>query len=185
MFFRGRVFFHRKDGMMSEPTKQKFIVFRWIDSTSNMGGVLAAICLMILSAIIVLEVVMRYLFNAPTSWVGEISIYLCMAIGFLGLAYGLKTDSHFSITNITDRLTPKNRTRLKVCTDFVGFLYSTTFVYKGIEMAKFAHDMEDVSSGMLAVPLWIPWTLVPLGGLLLALQFINKLAEDVQNLKNL
>lgn len=170
---------------MSDSTKQKFVVFRWIDATSYLGGVLAAICLVILSAIIVLEVVMRYLFNAPTTWVGEMSIYLCMAIGFLALAYGLQTDSHFSITNITERLTPKNRTRLKVFTDFVGFLYSSTFVYKGIGMAKFAYDMEDVSSGMLAVPLWIPCALVPIGGLLLALQFINKLAEDVQGLKSL
>lgn len=170
---------------MSDPAKQKFVLFRLIDSTSYMGGILAAVCLVILTTIVVIEVVMRYLFNAPTSWVGEISIYLCMAIGFLGLAYGLKTDSHFSITNITDRLTPKNRFRLKVFTDFVGFLYSCTFVYKGIEMAKFAYDMEDVSSGMLSVPLWIPWSLVPIGGLLLALQFINKLAEDVSKLKTL
>lgn len=170
---------------MGDSSKQKFIVFRWIDATSQAGGILAGICLLILSAIIVFEVFMRYVFNAPTTWVGEISIYLCMAIGFLALAYGLQTNSHFAITNITDRLTPKNRTRLKVFTDFVGFLYSTTFIYKGIEMAKFAYDMEDVSSGMLSIPLWLPWSLVPIGGLLLALQFINKLAEDVQTLKSL
>jgi len=58
-----------------------------------------------------------------------------------------------------------------------------SFVYKGIEMAWFAHEMEDVSSGMMQMPLWIPWSIVPIGGFLLTLQFINKLAQDFQNLK--
>jgi TRAP-type mannitol/chloroaromatic compound transport system permease small subunit len=50
-----------------------------------------------------------------------------------------------------------------------------------MEMVKFAYDIEDVSTGMLAAPLWIPWLLVPVGGLLLTLQFINKLADDFSN----
>ena len=31
----------------------------------------------------------------------------------------------------------------------------------------------------MAVPLWIPWSLVPVGGLLLALQFISRIAGDL------
>ncbi|MBU1168881.1 MAG: TRAP transporter small permease [Proteobacteria bacterium] len=168
---------------METPAKRKFFLFRWIDYSSQVGGILASICLLGVTAIIVYEVIARYLFNAPTTWVGEMSIYLCMAIGFLGLAFGLKSDSHFSISIVTNRLVPKKRILLKIFTDFVGFLYSATFVYKGIEMAKFAYDIEDVSSGMMQVPLWMPWSLVPIGGFLLSLQFINKLAEDIKSLK--
>jgi len=163
--------------------KRKNVIMRWIDYTSDTAGVIGAVCMIVLTVIIVFEVIMRYLFNSPTTWVGEMSIYLSMGIGFMALAYALKNDGHFPITYLTDRLTPNTRNRLKVFTDFVGFLYSTTFIFKGYEMAKFAYDMEDVSSGMMEVPLWIPWMLVPLGGLLLAMQFINKLADDFNNLK--
>ena len=78
---------------------------------------------------------------------GEVSIYLCMGIGFFSLAFGLKTDSHFSITLLTDRLTPKNRIRLKILTDMVGALYSATFVYKGIELAFFAYEIGMSAAG--------------------------------------
>lgn len=170
---------------METPEKRKFFLLRWIDYTSDTGGLLAAICMICVTCIVVYEVIMRYLFNAPTTWVGEMSIYLCMGIGFLSLAYGLKSDSHFSITPLIDRFTPKTRMRLKVFTDFVGALYSMIFIYKGTALAWFAYEIEDVSSGMMQVPLWIPWSLVPIGGLLLTLQFVNKLADDFKKLKEI
>ncbi|KJS31538.1 MAG: hypothetical protein VR64_10820 [Desulfatitalea sp. BRH_c12] len=166
---------------MQKSSNRKFFLFRWIDYSSDTGGIVAAICLLVVTFIVVYEVFMRYIFNAPTTWVQEMSIYLCMAIGFLGAAYALKNDSHFSITVVVDRLNPRNRRRLKIVTDFLGAIYSFVFIFKGMEMVKFAYDIEDVSTGLLAAPLWIPWLLVPVGGLLLTLQFINKLADDFSN----
>ena len=163
--------------MESQPPK-KFFLFRFIDFTSDVGGVASAICLLAATLIITYEVFVRYLFSAPTTWVAEISIYLCMALGLLGAAYALKNNSHFSITIVVDRLTAKNRRRLKIFTNLMGIAYSIVFIVKGAEMAKFAWDIKDASTGVLQFPLWIPWSLVPLGGLLLTLQFINKLAEE-------
>ena len=163
---------------MQTPPQKKFVLFRWIDLTSDFGGVLSALCLLTVTFIISYEVFARYLFSAPTTWVAEISIYLCMALGLLGAAYALKNNSHFSITIIVDRLTAKNRRRLKILTNVMGIAYSLIFIVKGVEMAKFAYDIKDASTGVLQFPLWIPWSLVPLGGLLLTLQFINKLAEE-------
>jgi len=165
---------------METPVKKKFSISRWIDYSSDTGGVIAAVCLMGVTCIVALEVVMRYIFNSPTTWVSEMSVYLCMAIGLLGAAYALKNDSHFSITIVIDRLTAKNRRRMKIVTHLMGLAYSAVFVYKGAAMSWFSYDIEDVSTGLLEVPLWIPWLLVPIGGLLLSLQFINKLADEIK-----
>ncbi len=170
---------------MAYPDQDKHFLFRWIDTASATGGNIASACMIAVTCIIVFEVIMRYCFNSPTVWVGEMSIYLCMGVGFLSLAYGLKHNVHFSITFLTDRLTDKTRIRLKIFTDFIGMLYSSVFIHKGIEQAWFAYEMEDISSGMMETPLWIPWSFVPIGGFLLTLQFINKLAEDVKNLREI
>lgn len=167
------------------PEKRDYFLFRWIDYTSEFGGFIGTACMLAVTLMIVFEVVMRYVFSSPTTWVGEMSIYMSMTIGFLGLAYALKDDGHFSITLLVDRLSPRNRLRLKVFTDFVAMIYSCIFIYKGIAMASFSYDIEDVSTGLMEVPLWIPNLLVPLGGLLLAIQFINKLANDFKALKKL
>lgn len=163
---------------MQDSSQKRFFFNRWIDTSSNVGGVIAAICLLMVALIITFEVFMRYLFKSPTTWVAEMSIYLCMAIGLLGAAYALKSDGHFTIDIFIDRLGPENRKRMKIITNLMGLAYSFVFVYKGVEMVKFSYEMEDISTGMLATPLWIPGLLIPTGGLLLTLQFINKLTDE-------
>ncbi len=164
---------------METPPKNSSFVFRWIDFTASTGGVAAAVSLAAVTAMITYEVIMRYVFNSPTFWVGELSIFLCMAIGFLGIAYALKNDSHFAITIVVDRLSRKGRRRMRLLTNMVGLAYSLVFVVKGWEMVRFSYMINDKSSGMMEVPLWIPWLLVPTGGVLLSLQFIKKLVQDL------
>lgn len=163
---------------MLNSSKRPFLFNRWIDTSADVGGVIGAVCLLIVALIVTFEVFMRYLFKAPTTWVAEMSVYLCMAIGLLGAAYALKSDSHFTIDIFIDRLRPRNRRRMKILTHLMGLAYAFVFVYKGIEMVKFSYEMEDLSTGMLETPLWIPGLLVPIGGLLLVLQFINKLTDE-------
>ncbi len=165
---------------METKPKQEFILTRWINHTSLLGGVIGAFCLLTISVIITYEAFMRYAFNAPTTWVKEISIYLCIAIGFLAAAYTLMKDGHFSITVVVDKLKPKNRRILKTFTILLGILYSAVFVYKGIDMVIFSYQIEDVSSGLLEVPIWVPQLLLPIGAFLLLLQFINKLTAEIQ-----
>jgi C4-dicarboxylate transporter DctQ subunit len=167
---------------MQTPYK-KPLLLRWIDYACDAGGVVAAVCLAIVTLTITYDVCMRYFFHSPTVWVQELSIYLCIAIGFLACGYALKNDSHFPITLVVDQLTVKNRCRLKILTCFLGMAYSAVFVIKGIENSKFAYDIGDTSTGLMATPLWIPWVLVPIGGLLLGLQFFNKMFEAIRTLK--
>lgn len=160
--------------------KNEVMIFirRWIDRSSDLGGIIAAVCLLILALMIGYEVTIRYFTGRPTTWVLEISVYLSMAIGFLGAAYALKRDSHFSITIFVDRLNDKKKRILRVVTNILCIGYSITFIVKGLEMAYVSYVINDVSTGLLAVPLWIPGLLLPIGGLLLALQFFNKLIDQ-------
>lgn len=164
---------------MESSGEKRFFFYRWIDHSAGAGGIAAAVCLGIVTCIITYEVIMRYVFNSPTFWVGELSIYLCMGIGFLGAAYALKNDSHFSITIVIDRLSPENKRRMRLLTNTMGLAYSLVFVYKGIEFAYMSYVINDLSTGMMETPLWIIWLLVPLGGLLLSLQFLKRLIQDI------
>lgn len=164
--------------------KRSFFLTRWIDYLSDFGGYIAAACLLALALMIGYEVSIRYFTGRPTTWVLEVSVYLSMAVGFLGAAYALKRDSHFSITLFVDRLTENKKRILRIFTNIICIGYSITFIIKGLEMAYVSYVINDVSTGLLAVPLWIPGLLLPIGGLLLALQFFNKLLDQFSNTEN-
>ncbi|MCP4021525.1 MAG: TRAP transporter small permease [Desulfobacteraceae bacterium] len=164
---------------MSKIRKTNNLFKDFIDGASFSGGVIASFCLLFIALAISYEALMRYVFGAPTIWVKEVSVYLCIAIGFLGAAWALKTESHFSITIVVDLLKPQKQRILKIITHTMGILYSCVFIYKGVTMVIFSYQIEDISSGLLEVPLWIPEILLPCGGLLLALQFFKKLVEEI------
>lgn len=164
---------------MKSIAKRNFFLTRWIDQVSDFGGAIAAVCLLALALLISYDVALRYFIGKPTTWIQELSVYLCMAVGLLASAFALKSDSHFSVTFIVDSLKPSAQRVLRTITNLVGMLYSISFVIKGIDMAVFSYEMENVSTGLLQFPLWISTSLIPIGGALLALQFFNKLVDSI------
>lgn len=50
---------------------------------------IAGICILATAIIVAYEVVLRFVFNAPTEWVNETSVYLVMVSAFLGFAPAL------------------------------------------------------------------------------------------------
>lgn len=164
---------------MEKREQKESLIQRIINLLSLVGGVVSAICLLVVAVIITYEALMRYLFNSPTIWVKEVSIYLCIAIGFLAAAYTLKNNGHFAITIFVDLLSPAKRRKLRIVTHLMGIIYSSVLLYKGIELVTFSYEINDVSTSLLEVPLWIPKMLVPVGCSVLTLQFVNKLIEEI------
>jgi TRAP-type C4-dicarboxylate transport system permease small subunit len=60
-------------------------------------------------AITVYEVLMRYVFRSPTTWVHETTTTLC-ALGFIfGGAYSMARNEHMRVTTAIERLSPRGR----------------------------------------------------------------------------
>lgn len=72
----------------------------------------------------VYEVVLRYLFNAPTLWVHETTVLLSAACFLVSGLYTLERGEHIRITVLSDRL-PRP---LRVAADWLGFLLAVIFL---------------------------------------------------------
>lgn len=69
-------------------------------------GDVAALCFAVALLISVAEVAMRYLFDAPTSWVHVSSTALCVAAFAIAGAYAAVRGEHMRVTVLFDRATP-------------------------------------------------------------------------------
>jgi TRAP-type C4-dicarboxylate transport system permease small subunit len=74
-----------------------------IDRGLNRLGDAAAWCFAVALVISVLEVAMRYAFNAPTSWVHVSSTALCVAAFAISGAYAMARGEHMRVTVLFDR----------------------------------------------------------------------------------
>lgn len=64
--------------------------------------------------VMTIQVVARYVFDAPLAWTEEFARYSFVWISYLGCAYCVGVDGHTSITALLDTLSPKWQRVLKV-----------------------------------------------------------------------
>jgi TRAP-type C4-dicarboxylate transport system permease small subunit len=79
-------------------------ISRLFDNVIRGLGLMAGILIVVNGVFVSYEVVMRYFFRSPTTWVLEITIYLVIASTFLALAYVLLEKAHVRVDSVTNLL---------------------------------------------------------------------------------
>ena len=95
-----------------------------IDTLNEKIGFYGSYLVLPLIAVVGWEVMMRYGFNAPTSWAFELTVFIYGMHYSLALAYAHKNDTHVAIDIFEARLPEKPRTILRIITNLVLFLPS-------------------------------------------------------------
>jgi TRAP-type C4-dicarboxylate transport system permease small subunit len=142
---------------------------RLIRRFARIGLGLSAAALLASLATIVYSVVRRYVFDAPVAWTDELVGYLLVASVMLAAADALVGGEHISVDIVTEKLAPRGKR--------IAFLFGLAAVaatgvlllIEGVGMVRFSNLVGLRSNGDLALPLWIPQSLVPIGALLLLL----------------
>lgn len=106
-----------------------------IDKLSRFFGSLSGWGYMIVFALTVYEVVSRYAFGAPTTWVLE----TCILIGGLGYLFaGPRTHqerAHIRIETLYVRFGARTRRALDLLADLLALLYGSAMVYAALLIA--------------------------------------------------
>ena len=93
------------------------LFMRAIDGFSRACGVVAACLIVLLITLMMYDVVMRYVFGAPTLWGYDVNTFLMGSAFILSIAYALATDSHVRV----DLLHGPGRPWLRTWVDLIGF----------------------------------------------------------------
>jgi TRAP-type C4-dicarboxylate transport system permease small subunit len=81
---------------------------------------------------ILLQVICRYIFQAPPFWTEELARYLFIWVCFLGAAYVFKAKEHITITILEDSIPIKYQNHLKVGIDIFIFVTLIVMLIAGI-----------------------------------------------------
>jgi tripartite ATP-independent transporter DctM subunit len=119
--------------------------------------------------IISYEVISRYLFNSPTSWVTEYSLYLFVGVSFLAAGYAHVEESHIRVEMLVERLPEKIRSTFLQVSAWVGLLFTILAAWQMCLFVVSEYRGGARAWGLLATPLWIPETPLAVGLCLFAL----------------
>jgi len=135
------------------------------------SGYLGILSLAFMAASISYDVILRYVFYAPTYWALELNTFLLAFLCLIPAGDVLRLGSQIRITFLFDRLGPTVRARLNLLRSAAGVFFCALMVWKGADMAWKAWEHNDRMSTSLGTPMVIPYLFLPIGFALLGLQY--------------
>lgn len=149
------------------------------------GGIAAAaimlICLLV-SAQVVLNIIAR--FGGPDwSWTipsyADFAGFLLAAATFLAMAHTLREGAHIRVNLVVQTLPPRGRWVMEMLALALGVAVSGAATWFVIGLIEESIHYGDMSTGIVAVPIWIPQMPMALGLVLLTVALAHTLIEAI------
>jgi len=143
-----------------------------IDLLSKMVGHAFAWCIIILTFGTSYEVFVRYVLDDPTSWAFDMSYLMYGALFFMAGGYTLSRNGHVRGDFIYRTWRPRRQAIVEL-TLYILFFYPgvLALVYSGWGYGNESMRILEVSvNSPIGIPIWPMKMLIPVGGVLLALQ---------------
>ncbi len=139
--------------------------------TSVAVGIAAAAILVSL-VLISYSVVMRYLFNAPPTWVDSVVGFLLIGIVMCSAADALRKGKHICVDLLTDQLTGKGKRIAALWGLLFVAIFAVFLIVDGWRTASFSKMLGIMTTGHLEIPIYSIQLLIPFGGIMLLLNSI-------------
>ena len=133
-------------------------------------------------AIIFLQVVMRYAFNASLSWSEELTRYIFIWQIWLGVSIGFRDRKHIKVEITRMFFRPQTIRVLEMLADLIWMATNIYFVYGGTVLVANLMRIQSLSTAML-LPLWIVYAALPFSSAVLVVRQLLALVHDIKNLR--
>ncbi|MFC2122158.1 TRAP transporter small permease [Bacteroidota bacterium] len=124
--------------------------------------------------LVVAKVAMRYFFNSPIVWVIDIAEYAMLFITFLGTAWLLKKEGHVIMDLLLDRLNHRSRHMAVVITSVVAATTCFVITWYGVVVGLDWYNINYFYQGALDIPAFYLEAVIPVGMLLVSIQFLRR-----------
>ena len=146
-----------------------------------LGGAISAVLILIMLAVTIYAIVMRYAVNAPLLWADEVTGWSLVAIVMLGAAEAYRRGDHIAIDLVAGQLSKKARAVQEVWAHLAVLAFSVVLGLSAWESVTFAYDFGAYTSGNVEIAIWIPQSPMILGSFLLGLIAFSRILEVVMN----
>jgi TRAP-type C4-dicarboxylate transport system permease small subunit len=158
---------------------------RALDALYRLSGGLAAVFLAAICGIVIAQVganiidtVSVLVLGEPVGLVvpsyAEFTGFFLVAASFLALANTLRAGSHIRVSLLIRGLGPVSRRWAELWCASAGLAFTAFFAWHAVLMVVDTYTFNDVSPGIVAVPLWIPQSAMALGLIILAIALADE-----------
>ena len=142
--------------------------------------ILSSIALVLAACVLTYSVVVRYFLKYSTDWQDEMSVFLIVGAVFMSAAAIQAQRGHIGIEAIVGLL-PKRVNHVRILlVDVASLAFCGYFAWKSITLLHEAIVDDYHSSSTWAPPLWIPYSLMTAGMVLLSVQLLLQIVAGLR-----
>ena len=125
------------------------------------------------------EVVSRYFFNSPTSWVVEITSYMVLWVPFLSGAWVLRKGAHVRMDLLIENMHRKIRVALFLITSIMAAAVCLIITWYGMKVVIDLYQLGFRTQTVLMLPKWPIISIIPIGTFLFFIQFLRMISHSL------
>ena len=135
-------------------------------------------------AVVFTATLARYLNLFPMFWGEEVARYIMVFMAYIGAGLGMKRGAHVGVSFFTDRFR-----NVKIRIFLEGFRLGIIVFFCGMIMYYYRSIIvHQISMGQttpaLYIPMWVPYSAVPLGMFLVALRAFQAFRETTASIRS-
>jgi len=160
----------------------------FLDGLYRLSGGIAAAFLCAIAGIVLAQVGANVLDSLAGAVLGgpiglvvpsyaEFAGFFLAGATFFGLAYTLRHGAHIRVTLVIQTLGPRTRQAVEAWCILVALAMSGLFTWFMVSLVEESYRFGDMSTGMVAIPIWIPQSTLALGGGVLCIALLDELVQ--------
>ena len=154
-------------------------MFKVIEAISEWTGRIPSFFIYIGTAVLVYEVVARYVFNAPTIWAHGLSQRIFAVYFVIGGAYVLLHKGHINVDIIYNRFSPRTKAIIDLITLPLPLVIIIVLLRYGSNFALTSLTALEECGTPMHAPIYPVKIFIPVAAFLLLLQVIVKSCRDL------
>ena len=151
---------------------------KFLDWLYTGSGVLAGVFLILIAALSLAQICGR-LFGFDAYSFDDFAGFCMAASSFLGLAHTYRRNEHIRVAIVIDRLAGGRRRALEMLCLAASTFLIAYFAWYAADMVLFSYQNNDVSQGLVAVPLWLPQSGMALGLAIMTIALLEDLVTVI------
>jgi TRAP-type C4-dicarboxylate transport system permease small subunit len=141
---------------------------------------LSSVALLAAAIVLTYSVFSRYFFHFSTDWQDELSVFLIVGAVFMSAAAIQKNRGHVAIEAVVGLLSPRANHIRQIIVDIASCLFCAFFAWKSWTLLEEAITENYHSGSTWGPPLWIPYSLMTAGMVLLTIQLLLQIVAQLR-----